>query len=639
MFSRLLITLVVLLVALAPCVYAASPDASPPLRDFGGRDNFLIMNKEVLQFDRAPAVSKLWSPEGDTGFSISNKTEGEGACLFAHNGGNAPVSALIQLIDQDNLSTDHEFPLSVVIPPKTDQCVAKLSPRNKKLQYNFRYNYAWIYGDYRAEHAARGGYRLPVAGARTALPPSVPYPNVNPFTVNAIDFVVDSGAPILAMRSGVVFAVKDGVDDKKPSASGQQVSTVDVLHDDGTIASYIAVADKSAVVKVGQLVAAGDKLASARAGTGYGPPRFAFVVWKPGLTENGFERISLPAEFCLNDKCRRLAGQVDLGKDTALTQAGPLVADPRYPFENDGPVARIKLKRTALELLAAEKYDQLESLAKELRRTQARFRDGGWKIHAFFEGIAAPERESREAWAALVQRLVSWRKANPDSLTSLTALTSALNNVCWYASGAGYDSISRAEYRELYGLRQAAILEFEKVKVGPADDCPERYLLLLVLAKNDGLDRAAFEKRYKTAVAFEPRYYDYQLAKAEYLAEDMFGANGPARRFIDQVATKDAGKEGKAIVMRVLAANYRTLAKLTFKKGGFTWPQVKESYAQIEKLYPGSVWNLNLYARLACIAGDKPTARKLFAKIGDQPYLEAWEGSTPFFEKWKQWSK
>ena len=56
----------------------------------------------------------------------------------------------------------------------------------------------------------------------------------------------------------------------------------------------------------------------------------------------------------------------------------------------------------------------------------------------------------------------------------------------------------------------------------------------------------------------------------------------------------------------------------TLRKAQIDWKALKKGYELIDTLYPKSDTALNQFARMAALAGDKETAKKLFGRIGDR---------------------
>lgn len=79
---------------------------------------------------------------------------------------------------------------------------------------------------------------------------------------NAVDFIVDAGTPVLAAANGIVTFVRDDSYTGGPSIEYWQGSNFIVIqHANGEYSRYDHLAHKSAVVRAGQRVKAGEVIA------------------------------------------------------------------------------------------------------------------------------------------------------------------------------------------------------------------------------------------------------------------------------------------------------------------------------------------------------------------------------------------
>ncbi|MCX7820887.1 MAG: M23 family metallopeptidase [Brevinematales bacterium] len=114
----------------------------------------------------------------------------------------------------------------------------------------------------------------------------------------SIDFSMNIGSSIYAARGGVVVAVKD---DSKVGGRSRRykghANYITIAHDDGTFAQYVHLNFAGSLVKVGDVVKAGDLIGySGRTGRVTGP-HLHFMVYKP--IEGGLETI--PIKFLMQD--------------------------------------------------------------------------------------------------------------------------------------------------------------------------------------------------------------------------------------------------------------------------------------------------------------------------------------------------
>lgn len=267
----------------------------------------MFANAKVFEFDKAPVAAKdisLYSTR-DYGFVLNVIKEGNESCLVAHNRRDLPVSVFINISAEENISSDRTFPLYHVVPPDSDLCIARIYPLDKKKDYRWRYEQKWMIGDYTARHRAPDGYRVPWAKGQsynvTQAPDGPLTTHLEPFSHNAVDFNMPEGTPVHAVRSGVVVGIVDSFKaGRLDRALLDKANYVNILQDDGTVADYAHLKENSIVVSIGQRVSTGDKLGLSGS-TGYSSgPHLHFSVWTLEITEKGYERISIPVEFCFD---------------------------------------------------------------------------------------------------------------------------------------------------------------------------------------------------------------------------------------------------------------------------------------------------------------------------------------------------
>jgi len=268
----------------------------------------ILASAKLAEFDAPPpAMKDLETVRGrEYDFTLTTISENRENCLVAHNHREAPVSVRIDLSRQDNVSSDREFPFEYVVPPHTDACIVRLFAFDRKNGYSYQLNQSWSVGDYTARHKPQRGYRLPWAPGESYVVSQAPggpiTTHTDPSSRNAVDFTMPAGTPVHAARSGVVINLEDafkvgGLD----RALVDKANFVDILHDDGTVASYAHLSEHSLAVRLGQPVSAGEKLGLSGS-TGYSTgPHLHFAVWKLESTFKGFERVSVPVEFCIDD--------------------------------------------------------------------------------------------------------------------------------------------------------------------------------------------------------------------------------------------------------------------------------------------------------------------------------------------------
>lgn len=161
-------------------------------------------------------------------------------------------------------------------------------------------NYRWALGDpssiadnyqYHAPFASPKGHTISQAF-------NGKFSHTNDYNKYAVDIAMDVGTDLTAVRAGTVVWVKD---DYHMSGSTNyfldKANGIKVLHDDGTFSLYAHILMDTAIVKEGDKVALGDKLArSGSSGYSTGPHLHFSIIKNSGL-----KNIAIPFKFIDNE--------------------------------------------------------------------------------------------------------------------------------------------------------------------------------------------------------------------------------------------------------------------------------------------------------------------------------------------------
>lgn len=274
-----------------------------------------LVDFNVTQFDKPPAaqavpalVNPMVNPAtGTYDFTVeevqfressflANGREAPSLKLLAKNRGYAPVSVTI-IFDRDfseNTTWDFNKFHTLVVPPRSEMEVARFDPINIHSKYKAAWYFRWHIGDYTARHVCTEGYRVPFSEKIAARAVGPDETAVNSYSSNALLFAMPANAVVLAARDGLVVRI-----DKN--------TTLDIVHDDSTIATYEHLGQIAEGIRVGKAVKAGDLLGFAQAAAGQAYLRFA--VWRPeqkavdgvAVQESSvFQAVSLPVRFRVN---------------------------------------------------------------------------------------------------------------------------------------------------------------------------------------------------------------------------------------------------------------------------------------------------------------------------------------------------
>lgn len=264
---------------------------------------------------------------------LSNKVAG-GYEIVVRNPGDAVVSIRVDVAEGDNIRSDVEFPLYLVVPAQQpDKVLARITPEQPRERYGFRLRWRWAPGDIEARHDPAARYRLPFADGKRFLIGQAPGGPVlthsGPESAQAVDIPMPEGTPIVAARAGLVVHVEAGQTRSSrtdPTALGNAVR---ILHADGTLATYSHLKAGGVLVKLGQQVREGERIGLSGA-TGYvSGPHLHFAVYQPQKSESGFVQVSLPFRFYVGNPPLSFAPEYGLVVEADYTN--PMSAPKRSP--------------------------------------------------------------------------------------------------------------------------------------------------------------------------------------------------------------------------------------------------------------------------------------------------------------------
>lgn len=198
-------------------------------------------------------------------------------------------------VEGKNVTADVSFPHLEVLAAGEEKKVFTIRPENVMEAWSYRFAYQVMQGNYEATHNDNYAYALPYASGE-AFPVVQGYNGTFSHQgAYAIDWAMPEGTPVHAARGGRVIAVQDdmagnGLDENFK----HRANYILVLHDDGTMASYVHLQRGGALVEPGDSVWRGQVIG--RSGnTGYSTdPHLHFEV---GTVSEKVESKTFPVRF------------------------------------------------------------------------------------------------------------------------------------------------------------------------------------------------------------------------------------------------------------------------------------------------------------------------------------------------------
>jgi hypothetical protein len=300
---------------------------------------------------------------------------------------------------------------------------------------------------------------------------------------------------------------------------------------------------------------------------------------------------------------------------------------------SSGEAELVGQSREVRRLLAAQQWDSLDQLARELRTTDARFSDGTAKLRIFYHDGAGQvsNEENPVEWPRHMRQLEAWVRERPQSTAAHVALAYGLWGYAYYARGEDFASTVSDSASTLMHERLSEAERVLSVAMTLPEPCPGVYQVAQKIADISGWSRDDYERVFQEGIARYPGYDAFYLYKGMHLLPRWYGRPGEVEAFAAEAADERSGPAGDMLYARLawyISDNIG--AKDFFKDYAFSWPRVRSGYAALVSAYPESVTLQSQAAYLAWVAGDSAEARTRFQQLGHRVDLAVWKSRELF---------
>jgi WD40 repeat protein len=283
----------------------------------------------------------------------------------------------------------------------------------------------------------------------------------------------------------------------------------------------------------------------------------------------------------------------------------------KLPEETQRDVVGKKFKL----LLTARRFADLEKWTDGYLKTAAKFPSGHYRIRSTRRDVLpSPEYEmpldEAQRYLALLEE---WLKAFPRSSAARLAIAMQLVEMTKEFGGGGEDVDEQR--------RRALELLYEVETADPK--IADTYSTGLLLARwahwsSDLVDD--YVERILTHCDWNPLALGEAYRWYADHEDDEKDPKAPAKRitrFLDLVHERTKSKYGDAMYAAVMKDCRWNPIDYPFSGHGVNWSRMRSSFEELEKHFPGSSRNKQLYCLFACVNGDRATASRLFQELGD----------------------
>lgn len=283
--------------------------------------------------------------------------------------------------------------------------------------------------------------------------------------------------------------------------------------------------------------------------------------------------------------------------------------------------------RRVRELLKADKFAELEQLAKDARAKRDFFDDYP-RLSLFYSALYEPFVDSEAGRIEQIDRAADWRAKFPSSV--IPRLLAAVNwsSIARSAQSSDSGNESLAKARDL----------FEEAKSLDDKDA-EFYARFIMLLQLQGGSRSEVEGLLDQGIRIDPTYYPLYLNVTAYLLEhENSDSRTEESAFADSVRERIGGETGQ-IVYAIVALRCAATDGNDDLVRQFPYTDLKPALLAVCRTFPTRNDCVQRTAWLACVNNEPAVARDLFERIPPQACnSQIWE-SPAVMENARRWSR
>ena len=330
-------------------------------------------------------------------------------------------------------------------------------------------------------------------------------------------------------------------------------------------------------------------------------------------------------------------GTSHIWKAALLTMAGALVSGEASANEL---AERDSINQDVVALMRVGNFSELEARAASYRTSRARTSSGLWKLTLYYyasDALFNPPREGDVYWSEAERFMKAWLLAYPDSPTPhLLYARLLLNHGLSYRGEGPAASVRPEDWAPFKNYVQQARRYLEDHKAGASVD-PYWYELMAIIGYLQGWPEPQFAKLVAEGLDREPAFYQIYFAAVEYYSPRWHGNALKVDRFAREAVRRTKAFEGSGMYARIYWNVWDKECGNCLSETLSDWTTMKKGIDDVLKTYPDA-WNVNNFARFACLAQDKAKTAELVGRIKDAPILQAWKNDPALLERCRSWS-
>lgn len=298
---------------------------------------------------------------------------------------------------------------------------------------------------------------------------------------------------------------------------------------------------------------------------------------------------------------------------------------------------RAEIRQHVIDLFGNDDFDALEALAAGYRSEQSRTGSGVWKLSLFYGAIQEAGRlpaSDTAGWSALGDRMRRWLALHPTSPTPYVANGIVMKRYAWSLQPRKIliEAAAKPEEAFVGAIEAAASFLDANRTIASAD--PHFYAVRAELASALAMPPAEFVELIEAGLTATPDYLPTMFVGMDYFAPERLpdGRAGDARSleaYANMMRSRFTDDAGLAIYARLYwHAHGVVFGDKLFVESALDWRRMSAGMDAVLARYPDD-WNINSFASIACLAGDRSKALALIDRIA-APIPQAWQKGMSF---------
>lgn len=275
-------------------------------------------------------------------------------------------------------------------------------------------------------------------------------------------------------------------------------------------------------------------------------------------------------------------------------------------------------------LLTNGRFAELDELATRYRETEERTASGVWKltqIYLAFKNFMDIRVKEEVYWDRFDILTRDYMNARPNSPTAIIMRARYFDQYAWKFRGGGYvNTVPPDAWGPFFkNVRNAHRILLEGREIADVD--PQWYTLRAEILRSRNDDPSEFDANLLEGVERFPTYYQLWYEVMEYLSPRWHGDAEKIEALANYAVSLTQDSESMAIYARIYwhaGFSYYPAASL-FTQSDIDWEQMKIGINDVLANYPAQ-WNIQNFARFACLKGDREFASELLDQMTGDPF-------------------